>query len=457
MRASAAVERAGVPSVSLVCDGFIRQGAAIASGLGIDALPSARIPGHVDSQSASELERNIVEHTLGEVVTHLTQPVANSRDSAPTDVDGVLVEGSFEAVNEYFLAHDWSDGLPIVPPTRERVDAFLAQTEDSADRVIGTLAPSGCEATVLNVAVNGVMANCRPEYMPVLVAIAEVLADPHYGVEHSGDTTGGDALVVLSGPAVERLGFNCEEGALRDGYQANSSVGRFVRLYVRNVARSLPGAADKCTFGHTWRVVLAEHVRAAAELGWSTLGEDQGFNATESAVTLARFTSDGTIGSIFGDDPARIADYLADGLVRHTSWELIFSVGFAPGTYCPMLVLSPMVAKTLSRAGWDKARLRKELFDRATLPASKVEKYVGLWTNFVPGGQSLTSVVKDGRAAPVFAQSDDPHRLVPIVEKPDDLLIVISGDPNRSNAYALASNGMHGYPTSRRVRFKDEV
>ena len=149
MRASAAVERAGVPSVSLVCDGFIRQGAAIASGLGIDALPIARIPGHVDSQSASELERNIVEHTLGEVVTHLTQPVANSRDSAPTDVDGVLVEGSFEAVNEYFLAHDWSDGLPIVPPTRERVDAFLAQTEDSADRVIGTLAPSGCEATVL--------------------------------------------------------------------------------------------------------------------------------------------------------------------------------------------------------------------------------------------------------------------------------------------------------------------
>ena len=230
-----------------------------------------------------------------------------------------------------------------------------------------------------------------------------------------------------------------------------------MRLYVRNVARSLPGAADKCTFGHTWRVVLAEHVRAAAELGWSTLGEDQGFNATESAVTLARFTSDGTIGSIFGDDPARIADYLADGLVRHTSWELIFTVGFAPGTYCPMLVLSPMVAKTLSRAGWDKARLRQELFDRATLPASKVEKYVGLWTNFVPGGQSLTNVVKDGRAAPVFAQSDDPHRLVPIVEKPGDLLIVISGDPNRSNAYALASNGMHGYPTSRRVRFKDEV
>jgi hypothetical protein len=452
MRASAAVEKAGVPTVSLVCDGFIRQGAAIASGLGIAALPIARIPGHVDSQSASDLERNIVDYTLGEVLTHLTQPTANAQAEQQAKSDGTLIEGTFAEVNDYFMRHDWSDGLPIVPPTREGVDAFLAFSDDLPERVIGTLAPSGCEATVHNVAVNGVMANCRPEYMPVLIAIAEVLADPNYGVEHSGDTTGGDALIVLSGPAVQRLGFNCEEGALRDGYQANSSVGRFLRLYLRNVARSLPGAADKCTFGHTWRVVLAEHADAARSLKWPTLGEDHGFLPTQSAVTIARFTSGGTIGSIFGDDPQTIADYLADGLVRHTSWELIFTVGFAPGTYCPMLIVSPMVARTLARAGWDKARLRQELFARARLPASKFEKYIGLWTNFVPGRKTLTEIANSGRAADVFAHGDDPHRVVPIVAKPEDFMIVVSGDPNRSNAYALASNGMHGYPTSRLVR-----
>jgi len=456
MRASAAVEKANVPSVSLVCDGFIGQGAAVAKGLGLPELPIARIPGHVDGQSASELASGLREVTLPGVIEHLTRMPGGTTNEPERSPGDIVITGDFDTVNDYFDQHRWSDGLPIVPPSPERVAAFLAQTTDPPERIIGALPPSGCAATVHNVAVNGVMANCRPEYMPVLIAIAEVLADPHYGVEHSGDTTGGDALIVVSGPAVSALGFNCEEGALRDGYRANTSIGRFLRLMLRNVALSLPGDADKSTFGHTFRVVLAEHVAAAASLGWPTLAADRGFGSDESVVTIARFTSGGTIGSIYGDDPERIATYLADGLVRHTSWELIFTVGFAPGTYCPMLVISPLVARTLARAGWNKATLRERLFAHARLPAEKLERYLGEWTNFLPGQPPLTQLVAEGTAAAVFAEGESPHRLVPIVARPEDLLIVISGDPNRSNAYALASNGMHGYPTSRKVRFAAE-
>ena len=455
MRASAVVEKASVPSVSLVCDGFIGQGAAVARGLGLPELPIARIPGHVDGQSTAELSAGLREVTLPAVIEHLTEaPNGTGNETVRTPGD-VVISGDFDTVNRFFYEQRWSDGLPIVPPTKERVEAFLAHTTDAPERVLGALAPSGSAATVHNIAVNGVMANCRPEYMPVLVAIAEVLSDPHYGVEHSGDTTGGDALIVMSGPAVAKLGFNCSEGALRDGYQANTSIGRFLRLFLRNVAVSLPGDADKSTFGHTFRVVLAEHEDAAAQLGWPTLAVERGFSSSDSVVTLARFTSGGTIGSIYGDDPERIATYLADGLVRHTSWELIFTVGFAPGTYCPMLIVSPLVARTLTRAGWSKATLRERLFEHARLPAEKFERYVGEWTNFLPGGPDLTRLVAEGRAAPVFAESGDPNRLVPVVAAPEDFLIVVSGDPNRSNAYALASNGMHGYPTSRKVRFID--
>ena len=451
MRASAVVEKAGIPTASLVCDGFVGQATAIRGGLGVAALPVARLVGHVDSQNQDELADNVARVTADAVVRCLTQAPAMRSEPATAGGDGVVARGDFDAVNRLFEAEGWSDGLPIVPPTQARIDRFLAATGDDPGRVIGVLQPSGSAATVLNVAVNGVMANCRPEYMPVLIAIAEALADPGYGVEHSGDTTGGDALVILSGPAIGELGFNCENGALRDGHRANTSVGRFLRLFLRNVAGFVPGAADKSTFGHTFRVVLAEHEAAVAALGWPSFGAERGFAPGESGVTVARFTAGGTIGSIYGNDPEQILAYLADGLVRQSSWELVFTVGFAPGTYRPLLVLSPMVARTLSRAGLDKEDVRRGLFRHARLPAERMETFIGRWSNLVPGQPTLADLAADGKAAALFAESDDPARLVPIVARAEDILLVVSGDPLRSNAYAFASNGMHGFPTSRRI------
>jgi len=454
MRASAVVEKVGIPTASLVCDGFIGQASAIRGGLGVASLPVARLVGHVDGQDDDELADNVVNVTVDAVVRCLTQPPAARNEPATTDSDGAVARGSFDAINRTFEAEGWSDGLPIVPPTRAKVDRFLAATSDDPARVIGVLQPSGAAATVLNVAVNGVMANCRPEYMPVLIAIAEVLADPGYGVEHSGDTTGGDALVILSGSAIGELGFNCENGALRDGHRANTSVGRFLRLYLRNVAGFVPGGADKSTFGHTFRVVLAEHEAAMGPLGWPTFGAERDFAPGESGVTIARFTAGGTIGSIYGTDPEQILAYLADGLVRQSSWELVFTVGFAPGTYRPLLVLSPMVAKTLHQAGLGKEDVRQGLFRHAHLPAARLETYIGRWSNLVPGRPTLADLIAAGKAVPLFAESDDPARLVPIVARAEDILLVVSGDPLRSNAYAFASNGMHGFPTSRRIRLR---
>jgi hypothetical protein len=451
MRASAVVEKAGIPTASLVCDGFIEQAGAITGGLGFAALPLARIVGHVDGQDCSELAGNIRNVTVSEIVRCLTTAPEQGQQVGGYGADEVVARGSFDEINAIFYQRQWSDGLPIVPPSKDRIDAFLAFCDDPAERVIGVLQPSGGAATVWNVAVNGVMANCRPDYMPVLIAVAEVLCDPGYGVEHSGDTTGGDALIILSGPVIAALEFNCEGGALRDGYQANTSVGRFLRLMLRNVAGSLPGGADKSTFGHTWRVVLAEHEDEVRALGWPLFSEDRGFAAGENVVTVARFTSGGTVGSIYGNDPETILSYLADGLVRHSSWELVFAAGFAPGTYRPLLVLSPMVARTLAAAGLDKAEVRERLFQKARLPAAKFEAYIGTWSNLVPGQPKLTDLVAAGSAAALYGQSDDPDRLVPIVPAAEDIMLVVSGDPLRSNAYALASNGMHGFATSRPV------
>ncbi|HJV56774.1 MAG TPA: UGSC family (seleno)protein [Methylomirabilota bacterium] len=452
LRASAVVERAGVPTASLVCEGFLGQAATTSAGLGLPGLPTALVPGHVDVQSPEELRANVAAVTVDAVIRNLTEAPARAGgavvEPAPTDI---VFEGTFDEVNRFYYENDWSDGLPIVPPTPDRVARFLRFCDRPPQTELGVLLPDKRRATVWNVAVNGVMAGCRPEYMPILVALVEAMADPRYGVEHSGNTPGAETLIILNGPLIKELGFNYEQGALRDGVQANTTIGRFWRLYLRNVAGFLHHRTDKGTFGNTWRVVLAENEDALRRIGWTTIAADEGVPGG-NAVTISRYTGGGVIASVFGNTPQQMLPYLADAIVGKVGWELLFTVGMGVGSQRPLLILSPILAETLAKGGLDKAALKQRLFELARIPAAKFERYVGEWTNFVPGRPSLVELVKSGQIPAVFAESEDPERLVPIVCRAEDLMVAVSGDPLRTNAYAFAHNGILGYPTTKPVR-----
>ena len=231
-------------------------------------LPVALVPGHTGVQSAEVLRRNVLEVTAERVIENLVAAPAVATEVSEPAARDVICRGGFDAVNRYFLEHELSDGLPIVPPTREKVEQFLKFTDRAPDEVLGILLPDNRAATVWSIAVNGVMAGCRPEYMPVLIALGEAMADPYYGVEHSGNTPGGETLIILNGPIIKELGFNYTQGVMRDGFQPNTSVGRFWRLYLRNVAGFLPHKNDKATYGNTWRVVVAENEDVLREIGW---------------------------------------------------------------------------------------------------------------------------------------------------------------------------------------------
>ena len=452
LRASAAAEEAGVPSVSLTCEGFIGQAATTATGLGLPSLPVAIVPGHVDVQTVDELRANVLGVTVEGVIQGLTAAPEKASELVEPEPGEVVFEGTADEINRFYYENGWSDGLPIVPPTAARVDEFLRHTDRAADEELGVLLPDRRSATVRTVAINGVMAGCRPEYMPVLVALIEAMADPRYGVEHSGNTPGAETLIIVNGPIIRRLGFNYQQGALRDGFQANTSIGRFWRLYLRNVAGFLPHKTDKGTFGNTWRVVLAENEDALARMGWTTVAQDQGLAAGHNAVTISRFTGGTVLASVFGTRPEQMIPYLADGIARLVAWEVIFTVGMSVGAQRPLLVLSPILAQTLARAGLSKQDVQRQLFEHARIPASRFERYMSGWTNLLPGRPTLRDLVKRGRAAPVFAESDDPERLVPVVEKAEDIMIAVSGDPLRTNAYVFAHNGILGYTTTKPVR-----
>lgn len=428
------------------------QAATTSVGLGMPNLPLAIVPGHVDVQSAEELKANIVRVTLERVIHGLTAaPAAVTSLGAEPGPRDIVFTGTFEEVNRLFYENEWSDGLPIVPPTIAKVEEFLRYTERAPDEVLGVMLPDNRKATVWSIAVNGVMAGCRPEYMPVLMAAIEAMADPGYGVEHSGNTPGAETLLIVNGPIIKQLGFNYEQGALRDGFIANTSIGRFWRLYLRNVAGFLPHKTDKGTFGNTWRVVLAENEEALARIGWEPLSGERGFGRHDSVVTVSRYTGGDVIASVHGNSAAELLPYLADALAKQIGWELVFTVGMANSSQQPLLVLSPILAETIARSGYSKRDVQRYFFEHARIPARKFEQYIGKYTHFIPDNRTLVDLVNMGKAPREFAASDDPNRMVPIVGKPGDFLIAVSGDPLRTNAYVFVHNGILGYTTSKAI------
>ena len=414
-------------------------------------MPFATIPGHPGVQSVEELRANVRNVTTQQVIENLlTQPALQEFAPEPSARE-IAFSGTFEEVNAYFYEREWSDGLPIVPPTVEKIEEFLSFTDRAPDESLGILLPENRDATIWAVAVNGVMAGCRPEYMPILVALVEAMADPTYGVEHSGNTPGSETLIVLNGPIIKDLNFNYKQGVLRDGFMPNTTVGRFWRLALRNIAGFLPHKTDKGTFGNTFRVVLAENEDALAKIGWPPTSADMGFAAGDNTVMITRLTGGDVLPSVTGSTPEELMPYLADGVAKQTGWEIAFTVGgLSIGTLRPVLVLTPILAETIARAGWSKDDVKRYLFEHARMPAWRVEAFTEKWAQFKIG--SLKQQVNLGRLPKEFHTSDDPDRLVPIVLEPDDFIVLISGDPLRTNAYAFAHNGYLGFPAAKKIQ-----
>jgi hypothetical protein len=408
--------------------------------------------GHVDAQSVEEMTTNFISVTVDQIIEGLTGTSEDTEagNDEPTALD-TAASGTIDEINEYFVQHGWTDGHPIIPPTRGRVETFLVDSGRDPWKTLGVATSSGRDLTIWSIAVNAVMAGCKPEYLPVLIALTEVLADPAYGAEHSGNTTGADALIVIDGPNAANLGFNAGAGAMREGTHANTSVGRWLRLYLRNVFGFTADEHDKATFGNSTRVVLAEDMDCLDEIGWRPLSAAFGYSPNADTVTMARMNSGTIIGSVFGSTPEEIIPYLANGLTRVAAWDLTHVYGLGHDQFQPLLVISPILARTFARAGWSQRDLQQALFEHARIPAHTFEKMIGEWSNLTAGHRQLTDLVAEGKLPPVFAESRHADRLVPIVTRPERLMIAVAGDPNRTNAYALSNDGPHGWWTTKPI------
>jgi hypothetical protein len=444
-------ERSGVPAVGIFGEGFGRMAEMLAKQAGIPRRRLIVYPGMIATEGAehlAEVSRQVLTPLVVEGVAPDEDARAVEAAPAPRSDDGhaetVAFVGGLDEVQEHFDAKGWTDGLPVVPPTLDRIEAFLRHTPRHPDEVLGVLPPESREATVRTVACHGVMAGCRPEYMPVLVAVAECMADPYYRLEDAGSTPGWEPLVIISGPLVRALDFNAGTGVMRVGRRANTSVGRFTRLLMRNVAgfRIPPGVTDQAGFGMTFNVAMAEDDEAVHRLGWPSFREDRGFAPADTVVTLQGALIVSTPIYTHGDDPA---EHLS-GLCEYLSRAIAPNVGLPSlkrGGAHNVLAMSPSIARVFASRGIGKSDVIRALVQGVRTEARSLQ---GRGTAF-----DIHEWVRLGRLPLEYALSDDPDRLIRLMEKDEYLTIVVSGNPDRNQSRAYIGNHVQGAPVSRRV------
>ncbi len=447
LRAAAVVEKLGIPSVSIIGSGFLKQAEVIVKGLGVP-LAMGVYPGAPMVDSEVELKRKVEETLAPGLLRGLTGDAPTTADTGAEPAPGqVVLSGTYDEVQEYFHRQLWTDGLPIVPPTRERVNAFLAFTAREPDDVIRAVPQEGREASIHSIAVTGVMAGCRPEYMPLLIAVIEAMCDPGFRIEDCGSTPGWEPVVIVNGPIVKQLDFNSGQGMMRVGRQANSSVGRFVRMYLRNICgyRIPPGAGDKGSIAQSFLVAMAEDEETARAIGWPTYAEDRGFKRGENVVTVQSVVA---ITSPIYSAGDRAVDHVQQWAeVIGGSFTYWAHTGYKTGLWSPLIVAGPSIAQVIARE-WSKDQVRQYLFDHIKVTAERATHYARMTSTPT---FSFDSLVQEGILPARYAASNDPQRLLDVIIEPAMVGILVAGDPGRNQSRAYMSNHVQGPPMSRRI------
>jgi hypothetical protein len=307
---------------------------------------------------------------------------------------------------ELFFDKGVTDGLPVVPPTRARVERMLGGTTRDRAELIGELPPNYGRLTVEKAAINAVMAGCRPEYLPVVLAAAECACDPDFNLHgQAGSTHFSAPLIVVNGPIRARIGLNASFGVFGPGFRANATIGRALRLLMINIGGARPGETSMSTFGHPGRYTycIAEHEEASP---WPPFHVSRGCEPAQSAVTL-----------FAGEAPHGISDHAsrsARALAGSLGWSMagLWNSKHFPLYSHTMLVVGPEHARTFAADGWSRADLAHFLWQTIRVP----------YGTLVPDDRhGEGSNLRFAKAPPA---ADEP---IPKFRTPDEIHIVVAG------------------------------
>ena len=335
-------------------------------------------------------------------------------EQAEIRLEGECAGDVYTAFYEHAYEQGWTDGLPIVPPRPDVVAQFVEASQRPGDEVIGLLPPRKGRATVEVLAVNAVMAGCRPEYLPVVIAAVEGLLDPSYPLEFMQVTTNPmTPFLLVNGPVRKALDVNCGTGCLGPGWRANATIGRAIRLIMINVGGALPGVYSKVSFGSPLRYsyICGENEE---ENPWTPFHVDRGFAKDSSTVTVFKASNFCNISGGEGVGP--------DEILRQIATNMPPMYGGGDGV---LLLLGVNHARSLYEAGLTKRDIRERLWALARLPVSY----------FAADFAQIEIAAGRGDGATVWR-----------ARSPDEIYIAVAGGPGPQDVYIGA-----GMPQTRAI------
>jgi len=329
---------------------------------------------------------------------------------------GALIEcdDDPEAVFELLCAHGWSDGLPVIPPTPERIERMLAYCDRDLDQAVVKIPPRFGAATPVRIAANAVMAGCKPEHFPLVLLALEALAEEPYNLYGTQATTHPcTPMLIFNGPIAKEVGINAGANVMGNYVRANAVIGRAVRLCLVNIGAAIPGTGDMATAGTPAKFTfcVAENEDNSP---WDPLHVELGFPKEATTVTV-----------VAAESPHNINDHdsltaigvltMAAGTMANTGSNNAYYAGQ------PVLALGPEHAATIANGGMSKAQAKQFLYDHATIPLGKFSQE-GIERRF------------RRKLADQYANATL-DTLVHMCAKPEDLLIIVTGGAGKHSQY----------------------
>jgi hypothetical protein len=328
--------------------------------------------------------------------------------SAPDDAEALL---------DFVETQGWGDGLPVIAPTEARVQAMLEATPLPSAHVVGVVEPRRGEATVEKIAVNAVLAGCRPAYLPAVLAAVEAVCDPRFNLYAVNTTTCcATPAIVVNGPARHRLGIECGYSCLGHNGRANATIGRALRLVMRNVGGAIPGAVSKSTFGQPGRVGLC-FGEWEERSPWEPLHVRRGFLPDASVVTVTCATGTQDIADIWAETGEELALLLA----RSIDWIGNNKVLVPQDKGDMLLLLCPDFAHKIARDGITVPDLQRLLYEGTRTPIERWPR--GYWAKLDARGY-----VEDGA--------------VPLAASPEQFLVAVAGGEGGHHAVYFCTFGL---------------
>ena len=321
---------------------------------------------------------------------------------------------------EFFFEKPWSDGLPVVVPTEERIAAMLAGARRAPDELIGSVPPANEEATVRAVAAHAVMAGCKPAYLPVLLAALECVLEERFNLTLvQATTSAGAPFVLVNGPCAKRIGLHGGTGCLGPGFRANATIGRALRLVMLNLGGGVPGVTALSGFGGPWRYTFccAEN---EAESPWESYAASKGYGPQENVVSAIPCEGPVHVWDDASQDPDRLLVAIADMMSALGGGNIYRQADM-------VVALSPQHAGVFARAGLGRAEVHGLLMERGGRRLGDIRRG-GIWR-----GEA------GARRWPFPVDLEDDDFFVPAVGDPADLHLIVAGGPG-----APATLVMHG-------------